>query len=71
MEYEERYEAICSIMNNNNFPKDKQRCLDELLYVASEYGVLDDLRIDYDLAVKIWNIVEYAKENDLPEGMKL
>lgn len=71
MDYEERYELISSMMDIKSFPKDSKRDLEELLYVMSEYGVLDGLSIDYDLAIKIWNIVEYINENNLPEGMKL
>lgn len=71
MDYEERYESISVILKEKEFPKESERNLDEFLYIASEYGILDNLNVDRELAIKIWNLVEHSKENHLPENMKL
>lgn len=50
---------------------DDKRAIREALYTFSELGLLEDLSIDYDLAMKIWSIVERARTYGFPEELRV
>lgn len=75
MEHEEKYKKAEAWVKAKEDLGNKviktNRSVDNALYTFSEMGMLEDLSIKPELAIRIWAIVETAMRSGFPDELRM
>lgn len=73
-EWENRREEILTYIETNgpNYPQDDDRALSEALYTMNEMSLWpDDLRIDSEVAIMVWKVVDMVAQHGWPSNYRM